>query len=85
MRKIHHEDLIARYGGNEKFKKGNVGIICQLEHLETRKSFLVVNTHLYWNPKFDFVKYGQAFWLLMKISEFLKDFDLINCCNNFLN
>ena len=37
---------------------------------------LVVCTHMHWNPKLDFVKYGQAFWLLMKISEFLDDFEL---------
>ena len=47
-----------------------------LEHLETGKPFLVVNTHIHWNPKFDYVKYGQAFWLLMKVSEFLKEFNL---------
>jgi mRNA deadenylase 3'-5' endonuclease subunit Ccr4 len=37
---------------------------------------LVVNTHIHWNPKLDFVKYGQSFWLLLKISEFLEDNDI---------
>lgn len=63
--KINHEDLIPRYGEHGKlFKRGNVGITCLLEHLETQEKILVTNTHLHWNPKFDFVKYGQGFWLL---------------------
>ena len=35
-----------------------------------------MNTHIHWNPKFDFVKYAQAFWLLKNISEFLTENNL---------
>ena len=77
QRKIIHEDLVDRYDKDgEYFKRGNVGNICLLEHIQTGGIIAVVNTHLYWNPKFDFVKYGQAFWLLLNIANFLTEFDL---------
>lgn len=69
---IHHEDLIQRYGENGKFfKRGNVGLLCLLKHRRSCKQVVVVNTHNHWNPKYDFVKYGQAFWLLKNTSLFL--------------
>ena len=32
----------------------------------------MANTHLHWNPKLDFVKYAQAFWLQKSIAEFIE-------------
>lgn len=74
---INHEDLIGRYEPLDaefasKFKRGNVGLIVLLKHKATGGSLVVVNSHLHWNPKFDFVKYGQAFWLLKSTAEFLE-------------
>lgn len=37
---------------------------------------VVVNTHLFWNKVFDYVKFGQAYWLLHKIALFLRDHGL---------
>lgn len=76
-RKIVYEELIDRYDTDgHLFKKGNVGNICLLRHLESEQKMIVVSTHMHWNPKLDYVKYGQAFWLLMKVSEFLDDNEL---------
>mmetsp|Transcript_25619 Transcript_25619/g.39418 ORF Transcript_25619/g.39418 Transcript_25619/m.39418 type:complete len:136 (+) Transcript_25619:479-886(+) len=75
--KIEHEDLIPRYGEWGKyFKRGNVGVLCLLKHKETKSHLLVVNTHLYWNRTYDYVKYGQTFWLLFQIQKFLKENNL---------
>jgi len=37
---------------------------------------LVANTHLHWNPKFDYVKFGQSFWLLKCVATFIKENNL---------
>ena len=58
---IQYEDLVEKYG--KEFKRGNVGLICLLKHLESGNQVIVANTHIHWNPKYDYVKYGQSFWL----------------------
>ena len=64
--KINFEDLIPKYGAYGKyFKRGNVGLICLLRHKSTNSLILVINVHLHWNPTYDYVKYGQSFWLLI--------------------
>ena len=47
---------------------------------------MVANTHLHWNPKFDYVKYAQAFYLQYKLSKFLQSRDLdvpVIVCGDF--
>ena len=68
---IHYEDLVEKYG--KGFKRGNVGLICLLKHIESGKEIIVANTHLHWNPKYDYVKYAQSFWLQLKISKFMEN------------
>ena len=68
--KIDHNELVNRYNSS-KFKKGNVGLICLLHHLESGKKLVVVNSHIHWNSSYDFVKFGQGFWLLKSLSDFL--------------
>ena len=88
---IHHEDLIGRYRtyGEEivgKFRRGNVGLILGLEH-ESGAKIIVANSHLHWNPKFDFVKYAQAFWLQKSVADFVETRNLddvpIIICGDF--
>ena len=38
-----------------------------LKHNETGKLLIVGNTHLYWDDKFDYVKYAQAFCMLKEL------------------
>jgi CCR4-NOT transcription complex subunit 6 len=74
---INHEDLVPRYGEfGSHFKRGNVGLICLLEHIETKSKLIVVNTHIHWNTKYDYVKYAQGFWLLKCLSSFLQEQEL---------
>ena len=55
---VEHNDLYERYK-EEAFKdRGNVSIICLIEHNQTKKRLIITNTHIFWNPKLDFVKYG---------------------------
>lgn len=32
---------------------------------------VVADTHIHWNPKFDYVKYAQGFWLIKNVHEFI--------------
>jgi mRNA deadenylase 3'-5' endonuclease subunit Ccr4 len=34
---------------------------------------VVANTHIHWNPKFDYVKYAQGFWLVHQIDKLLTE------------
>lgn len=44
---------------DDSFIKHKEAHLIQLKHLSSRKSFLVINTHLFWNPKNEWIKYGQ--------------------------
>ena len=54
---IQYNDLGDRFRHNI-FKKNNTGIVAKLRHKSTGKEFILGCTHLHWNPKVDFVKYG---------------------------
>lgn len=79
---VEHNDLYKRYNEKDFEGRGNVSIICLLEHIKTKKRVVVTNTHIFWNPKLDFVKYGQANWLLYNLATFIKknDIDLNQVC-----
>jgi CCR4-NOT transcription complex subunit 6 len=69
--------LVEKYGEMGKlFKRGNVGLICLIKHKESNQKILVACTHIHWNPKYDFVKYGQAFWMMFQISRFIKNHNI---------
>jgi endonuclease/exonuclease/phosphatase (EEP) superfamily protein YafD len=34
---------------------------------------MVGNTHFHWEPHVDYVKYGQSYYLLQKLSEYYSD------------
>lgn len=51
-----NDELTKRDEAFNKYKDATV--IC-MTHRSSGKRLIVVNTHLYWNPDFEFVKYGQ--------------------------
>ena len=55
-----------------------------LENLETGTKLVVVNTHMFWNRQYDYIKYAQGNWLMKCISQFinkngLRDAPLVLC------
>lgn len=72
---IHMDDLVD--GSNEEFRtyfqRNNFGIVAKFEHRSTGKTIVLSNTHLYWDPKYEFVKLCQAHYLCHQIKEFLED------------
>ncbi|TNV78978.1 hypothetical protein FGO68_gene13172 [Halteria grandinella] len=48
----------------------NKAIICLLKHIETGSHLIVASSHLYWDPKYDYVKYAQTAYLLKRLALF---------------
>ena len=46
-------------GLQQSFLRRNVGILVRLEDVHTGETFVVVNTHLFWNPNYEYVKFCQ--------------------------
>ena len=73
-KEINYDHLVRRYGLNGYlFKTGNVGLICLLQHNESQKYLVVVNTNMCEELELDYVKYAQGNWLMKCLSEFLKE------------
>jgi len=58
----------------KSFRRGNFGIIaCFVHRLIPNKRIVICNTHLYWNPEYEYVKLRQAHYLCVKAKEFLHE------------
>lgn len=53
------------------FRRNNYGIIARFENLTSGEQVVVSNTHLYWDPDYEFVKFCQTMYLLYKIKGFI--------------
>ena len=63
---IQYNDLKKRFR-HSIFLKGNTAIVAKLRYKATSKELIVATTHIHWNPKLDFIKYAQMFYLFEKI------------------
>jgi len=52
------------------FRRNNFGIIAKFKHRSSEKSLVISNTHLYWNPEFEYVKLCQAHYFVLQMQEF---------------
>jgi CCR4-NOT transcription complex subunit 6 len=64
---------------DESFLKHKEALFVQLTHKHTGKKFVVVNTHLFWNPEFEYVKYGQMMRVLQFIEKHYKHLPTVLC------
>lgn len=62
---------------DESFVKHKEALICQFKLKESGKKFTLANTHLFWNPEFEYIKYGQISKILTHLNENYKDEPLI--------
>jgi mRNA deadenylase 3'-5' endonuclease subunit Ccr4/uncharacterized protein with PIN domain len=58
-------------GLQQSFLRRNVGILVRLEDVHAGRTLVVANTHLYWNPNFEYVKFCQSHYFLQQAREFL--------------
>jgi len=61
---------LAKLTNDKNFRQHNTAVIALLEHAQSGQHMLVASCHLHWNPKLEYVKMGQAFYLLYLISKF---------------
>jgi CCR4-NOT transcription complex subunit 6 len=64
---------------DESFLKHKEALFVELTHKKTNKRFVVINTHLFWNPEFEYVKYGQMSKILSFIEQHYKSLPVILC------
>jgi CCR4-NOT transcription complex subunit 6 len=65
---------------DESFQKHKEAILVTLRHYNSGKNVLVVNTHLFWNPDFEYIKYGQIARILTYIDKnYPKDMPIVFC------
>jgi len=53
---------------DEAFNKFKDATVINMKHNPSGKRVVIVNTHLYWNPEFEYIKYGQ-------LSKIIKDIE----------
>jgi CCR4-NOT transcription complex subunit 6 len=69
---IRYNDLCHKFLESEEyFRRHNVGKMSVLKNLETGTKLVVVNTHMFWNSNYDYIKYAQGNWLMKCISQFI--------------
>ena len=54
---IDYNKLVEIFGEKE-YRQCNTGIIVEFEEIDNKKRIIVANSHFYWNPAYDFVKFG---------------------------
>jgi mRNA deadenylase 3'-5' endonuclease subunit Ccr4 len=55
---------------DDSFIKHKEAQTIQLKHYASGKSVVIVNTHLFWNPEFEYVKYGQMCSIIKHVATF---------------
>lgn len=65
------------------FHKHKEALIINLTHYESKQTIQIVNTHLFWNPEFEYVKYGQISKILNHIQNSNKKNYPIILCGDF--
>jgi len=64
---------------DESFTKHKECLILTLRHISSGKQFVVANTHLFWNPEFEYVKYGQISRIITHLEQKYGKLPLIFC------
>lgn len=64
---------------DESFAKHKEALIVQLQLKETKEKFIVITTHLYWNPEYEYVRYGEIAKILSTAYEKYKNVPLFLC------
>jgi len=67
---------IGRLKGFERsFVRKNVTLLARMEHKLSRRQVVIVVSHLFWNPAYDYVKLCQAHYVAIRANAFCKRHD----------
>jgi len=72
-----------KYEDKPDFIRGNIVIIASFKHKPTGKVVNVINTHLFWDPKFEYVKYCQMSQIMNYIDQNFNENDTIIWAGDF--
>lgn len=61
---------LACLGLSSSFLRHNMALMVALRHKATQQTIVVVNTHLYWHPGFEYVKLCQMHYVLQRVRAF---------------
>ena len=64
---------------DESFTKHKEALIVQLEHKANKEKFIVISTHLYWNPEYEYVRYGEIARIVSYVYKKYKECALFIC------
>jgi mRNA deadenylase 3'-5' endonuclease subunit Ccr4 len=77
-------DLQHKYQDNEEFKKGGIALFAKIQSLTKPSVVLnIVNTHLFWDPKCEHVRFLQAGLIYRTISKHFNSDEKIVMCGDF--
>jgi hypothetical protein len=57
-------------GLSTSFLRRNVGLVCRLQHVQSKKTLVIANAHVYWNPSYEYVKLCQVHYMVQRAHAF---------------
>lgn len=57
-------------GLSTSFLRRNVGVVCRLQHIQSEKTVVIANAHVYWNPSYEYVKLCQVHYMVQRAHAF---------------
>lgn len=69
-------------GLKQSFLRRNVGLLVRLEDVHTGQTFVLANTHLFWNPNYEYIKFCQIHYLQLKARDFCNDHETFVLCGD---
>ena len=76
-------DLFDGVFDYERYKKGNIALILELISSKSNEKFIIVNTHLHWDPKEEDVKKFQTLMLFSHLQSNYERKDRVFICGDF--
>ena len=67
------------HGVKQSLLRRNVAILVRLQHRTTSTKLVVCNSHLYWNPEYDYVKLCQAHYAMVRTRAFAEGDPIVFC------
>jgi mRNA deadenylase 3'-5' endonuclease subunit Ccr4 len=70
---IELNDMLLDMSLTADFKRDNHALFCLFQHMPSHKYMVVCNTHLFHDPRWDYVKHAQAAYLLMQAAKYVRE------------
>ena len=77
------EELFETSQLQDRFRKGNKALILEIQSSRTKEKYIVVNTHLHWDPKEEDVKLFQMVQLLKYLENRYSRKEKLVICGDF--